>query len=151
MKVAYYDRKLQPISQSQWRELCQDEGYSILKRFRDDRVHIEARWIGKLENPQNYFPYLRPVFAVLVFNRGSDGQWVQDPAHGQRFHDEKKLIAYYEEFVLNWTKSEMKDGELQEVGNELEAPAESMALGPKTTAVKNVIGVPEELASVGAW
>lgn len=154
MSTGYFDRKQQPITKARWEELQRDEGYSILKRFRDDRVHIEARWVGKLANPQNYFPYLRPVFAVLIFNRDSAGNWQQDPRHGTTYHDERKLLAAYNDFVLEWTQSTLnEEGELEEIGNELKAIPESefMAAGPKTTLAKNLVGVSAEVAAVGVW
>lgn len=150
-RFAYFDRKMKPISEARWRELIQDEGYSVLRRFRDERVHIEARWTGKVIDPQNHFPYMRPVFSLVLFNRGTDGGWKQDPRHGMTYYDEKKLLQDYNDFLLEWTESTIDDdGNLLEVGNQLEAPDESKTIS-KTTSTKSLVGVSEDVASVGAW
>lgn len=150
-QVAYYDRKMKPISKARWQELIADQGYSVLRRFRDERVHIEARWVGKLVDPQNHFPYMRPIFSIVLFNRGTDGSWKQDPRHGMTYYDEKKLLQDYSDFLLEWTQSTIDDdGSLLEVGNQLEAVPEPASL-TKTTSAKNLVGVSAEVTAVGAW
>lgn len=151
MKFGYFDHNQREISESRWRELCKEEGYVTLRRFRDQRVHIEARWVGKVEGPQNHFPNLRPIFAVLVWNRTSTGEWVQDPNHGLTFHSMAKLLQAYNDFLLEWTQTTLDDnGELLEIGNELQAPAEHISDAGAAKASK-LVGVSEDVTSVGVW
>ena len=152
MKFGYFDHNQRQITEARWRELCKEEGYVTLKRFRDERVHIEARWIGKLENPQNHFPNLRPIFAMLMWNRNSAGEWVQDPHHGTKFCSKAKLLQEYNDYLLEWTKTTLDDeGNMLEVGNELDAPPTADITAPGGTKVSSLVGVSQEVSSVGVW
>lgn len=151
MKFGYFDHEQRQISERRWRELCNEEGYVTLRRFRDQRIHIEARWVGKVENPENHFPNLRPIFAVLMWNRTSTGEWVQDPSHGLKFHSMAKLLQAYNDFLLEWTQTTLDDnGELLEIGNELQAPAEHISDAGAAKASK-LVGVSEDVTGVGVW
>lgn len=152
MKYGYFDHNQRQISLAQWKALQEDEGYRILKRFRDQRVHIEAQWVGKVRDPNNYFPGLRPIFTLMVWNRNSEGLWVQDPRHGETFTSKAKLLQEYNDFLLEWTQTTLdENGELEEVGNELTAPPESLADQPELAKTSRLVGISEDVASVGVW
>lgn len=149
MKYGYFDHTQRQISSDEWRSLTEDESYVTLKRFRDQRVHIEARWVGRVKDPQNHFPGMRPIFQMLMWNRNSAGEWVQDPNHGLTYANKAKLLQDYNDFLLEWTQTTLdENGEMLEVGNELEALPEAEAKVTKTT---KLVGVDEAVSSVGVW
>lgn len=124
-KAVYKSRLEQELDVEEWCKLFDDQNYSVIRSFRNDRVWLMLRWTGEPTDRRCGFDYW-DIYNLSIMNSDGKGNWVHDPA--SRTHwDEKAAIAQYEEFLLKYTESEYCEDEdgnlvLVEVGNEFTPP-----------------------------
>lgn len=136
-RVGFYDREGKAIPQDVWTAKSKDPSYAVVREYDNAVVRVTLKWIGRVQNPGNYFgPEFMPLFVLLVKNYRADGSMVDDPADGdQKFGTEAVALAAYEEFLLKWTKSERDDeGEFVEADNTLTPPPPPDPNKPSTEA-----------------
>ena len=110
-------------------------GPEVIAEFQNDVLIVRLIFNGELKGSENYFASSRPLFKTEVKNKVGDN-WFDDAVeYGKSFPNEKKAMNWYEDFIMEWTKSYLDDeGELVEVGNILTPPPPENLNKPKTVS-----------------
>lgn len=151
----YFDRDGKVITRAKWEEKIQQPSYWTVRQFDNGKVMIRIVWKGLVADADNQFRSSYKLFTLELFNYNDVGHQIADPSSGRFFPDEKKAIAFYDDFILKWTESVMdEDGNVEEVGNTL-APIEPPK-PPDPNIPKSVITEEMKLGgdldmSAGAW
>lgn len=151
----YFDRDGKVITRGVWEEKVKEPSYFTVRQFDNGRVRIRILWKGIVPDADNQFRSSYPLFALELENYNDEGRLILDPSNGRLFPDEKKAVAFYNDFVLKWTESLMdEEGNVEEVGNTLAIPEPPKPPDPNipSSAVTEEINLGVELdMSGGAW
>ena len=116
----FYNRQGEEIPFETFKENRADPKYAMVREFDNGEVHVEAVWVGEVRNPQNYFPGMRPIFMLKIYNYDHLDELRPDVQSGATFSSEEELVEAYENFIEKWTESERdEEGHLREVDNSL--------------------------------
>lgn len=121
----FYDYTGDSISKDQWEKLREDDDYALVGAFENEKVQILIEWVGAVSNAdiKRLFKGQYPLFRLYQYDKNDNGDWIEAPEHGKTFPTALKAQAYYDEFVLNWTKSYRDhDGKIVEIENKLAKP-----------------------------
>lgn len=149
----YFDRELNPITQSQWMEHMSDDSYRIVRQFDNGKVLVKLFWQGNVTPKEmaNLMPEYYPIFKIQVLNYNSVGVPINDPVDdGKTFGDESSANEFINNFLIKYTTSHW-DGAEEGQGNFIEsdnrlAPAPPPNLdAPSDKAIE---GLTDE---IGAW
>ena len=123
--MQYYDREGRRITLATWRDLQAKTDYQQIREYDNGAVRLRLVWLGKLTDQQaQSFRDTWPLYTISVWNYNDQGKLVPDPVEdGKTFAHEGEAINAYEEFLINWTDSEVTDdGKLIEADNLLAPP-----------------------------
>lgn len=120
----YFDREGRRIDAAAWAELQKKPDYATVKEFDNGAVRLRLVWIGKISEKEHAsFRDCWPLYVMGVWNYTDTGALVPDPvANGETFPNESDALTAYEDFLINWTDSEMGETGVIEVGNSLAPP-----------------------------
>lgn len=122
MVTLYLDKDVNEITASECNDLLADDSYRIVHAFENEKVRLIITWLGKIVDGDQMFRTTYPLFKAEQYDKLGD-KWVESPESGTTFPNLKKVEAYYEDFVIRWTKSYFdEDGNIHEVGNVLAPP-----------------------------
>lgn len=147
-RVGYFSRESHPIGQTTWQEHAHDQDYRECRKYDNGAVSMTLRWIGRVENPQNYMPGSLPIFRLDIVNYLQDGMLAQDVQSGKTFSSEDEANKFFDDFLLKWTSSHMENGKFVEEGNTL-VPPPPPSLDEPNSDVSDIKGIQDD--GVGVW
>lgn len=124
MTTKFFDKEAQEISQNLFNDLIADDSYRIVGQFKNKRVKLVIEWIGQVDNADTLFRTSYKLFVAKQYDwMPKEETWKESIESGTTFATLKAAEAFYEDFLLRWTKSYIdEEGEMQEVENELAPP-----------------------------
>lgn len=150
--IHYFDRELNPITQSQWMEHFSNDSYQVVRRFDNGKVAVRLLWSGSVTSKEmtNLMPEYYPIFKIRVMNYNSAGVLVPDPVDDEKtFGDEQAASNYMNSFLERYTDChwEGKNGYdvFVEPDNLLTPPTPP---NPDAPSDKEIEGLTDE---IGAW
>lgn len=134
----YKGRADEELTFEEWKANTENEEYSVLCQFRNDKVKLSLEWLGTTSDSRAPFEYW-DIYELNVWNWLIDGaeleggRWVLDP-RSRRYWDEAAAVKAYERFLVDYTDCEyvpLEDGSMafKEVGNDLTPPDPNMPSG----------------------
>ena len=99
MVTAYVDRTGNKISKADWRRLRNNESYSSLRKYENQKIKVEVKWLGSIVNSNNIpFDYWKP-FGIEVYNIvdkittvGIEKNYALDPLLTKTYSTEESAI-----------------------------------------------------------
>jgi hypothetical protein len=132
----YVDRNGTEISEARWRELRADRSYSMIREYANNRFHIRAMWIGRLEffykNTAELDRKFKPFSLHVIENVGNEPKVRTQDCDETKL--ESELVNLYEDFLVRhnlgyWAPSELSGTtHFVETGNLLTGTKDAPAL-----------------------
>lgn len=96
----YCNKKGVAISESQWRELCEDYEYTFFGEYENDKLLVECLWSGRVDAKAHEM-FWQP-FSVIIWHRFNE-KWVEEP-ESHAFGDEYDARDFYENYLDKHTE-----------------------------------------------
>ena len=83
MTTTYVGKDVIRMQRAEWTRLSQDKSYWCVREFDNGEVYVCAKWRGKVDGAENYFPSMYPTFMLVVGNYDAGGNLREDPGERQ--------------------------------------------------------------------